>query len=108
MKLLVLCFQISMGEEGKGWATGHCGKNTRGRIPIAICRRTRLLFKQPKRGSIILEYRNSGQEVKHKNVQQRWHAAGRLDVTAEQSSERKTSRSAVDIVWGGNPEEVHF
>lgn len=43
-------------------------KNTRGRIAIAICQKTTLLFKQPRRGSVIVEYRNSGQETKHKDA----------------------------------------
>lgn len=93
---LVLYFQIQMGEKENGWATGQCGKNNRERTLIAICQRISLLFNQPKRGSVILEYRNSEQETKHRNVQQKWDAEGSLDVAAEQSSDTKTSRSAVN------------
>jgi len=57
-----------MGEDGNGESVGHCEKNTRGRIEIALCQKTTPLFKQPKRDSVIPEYGNSGQEMKQKNA----------------------------------------
>lgn len=57
-----------MGNKGSGYAAGRCGKNTRERIALALYQKTALLFKQPKRGSAILECRNPGQEMKHENA----------------------------------------
>lgn len=55
-----------MGDEGNGYAAGHCGKNTRGRIAIAVCQKATLTraTKERKSPSGAQEFRaaNEAQE----------------------------------------------
>lgn len=55
-----------MSDEGSGYAVGHCGKNTRVRIAIAVCQKTTLTqaTKERKSHSGVQEFRagNEAQE----------------------------------------------